>query len=328
VNPETAKLKPVNRPLMVRKMALLLQMLLITILAGCASTSRVVIDSENQNTRVNIVVIHFTSSDFSDSLHVLTKATSRPVSSHYLIPEPDDPSYTKKQIKLHQLVDESARAWHAGVSYWGGKIALNDMSIGIELVNRTYCHQTEAEPAEPVASEDTAIHEEKATQICFYPDYTTAQIDMLTDLLGEILERHPDVKPNNIIGHADIAPQRKIDPGYRFPWQRLARLGYGAWFDDEAVIRYWEQFRIEMPTLMQLQDALNTYGYEIELTGEADEQSRNVIRAFQMHFAPGRVTGSFDPESAAKLFALIEKYKTEELSRLLTRPAPEAVTES
>ena len=117
-------------------------------------------------------------------------------------------------------------------------------------------------------------------------------------------------------------PQRKIDPGPRFPWQRLYRLGFGAWYDEETVIRYWEQFNDQMPTTLQLQDALHTYGYGIELSGEADEQSRNVVRAFQMHFMPWGVSGTFDEKSAAVLFALIEKYRESELDRLL-----QAVTE-
>lgn len=287
--------------------------LLLVMLTGCATGGFKVVPSANQNTRVNIVVIHFTSSDFEDSLDVLTVPSSRPVSSHYLVPEPDDPSYSEKKLQVYQLVDEEQRAWHAGVSYWGGKIALNDMSIGIELVNRAWCHEAGQAPAQ---AENGAI-EQAPESICFYPDYTTWQLDRLTELLQGILERNPDVKPVNIIGHSDIAPQRKIDPGPRFPWQRLHRLGFGAWYDDETVIKYWERFRIQMPATVVLHDALNAYGYDIELLEEPTEQTRNVVSAFQMHFHPQSVTGAFDAESAAKLFALIEKYREESLGRLL-----------
>ena len=267
------------------------------------------IESENQDTRVRIIVIHHTTGDFHDSFHVLTKKTSRPVSSHYLIPEPGDPSYPEKDLKLYALVSEDKRAWHAGSSYWAGKTSLNDMSVGIELVNQTYCRNSEH--AIPAEQED-----QEPARICFYPDFDDTQLAILTDLLKGILERHPDVKPTDITGHADITPQRKIDPGPRFPWQRLYRLGYGAWYDDDTVFKYWEQFRQEMPPVLTLQTALNAYGYKIELSGENDKQSRNVVRAFQMHFLPWQVSGEFTDQTVAILYALLEKYRPEKLELL------------
>ncbi|MGB5488597.1 MAG: N-acetylmuramoyl-L-alanine amidase, partial [Lysobacterales bacterium] len=207
------------------------------------------------------------------------------------------------------LVPEEKRAWHAGSSYWAGKTSLNDMSVGIELVNQTYCRKSEQ-----------AIPPEQADQtparICFYPDFPESQITMLTDLLKGILSRHTEVKPTDIVGHADITPQRKIDPGPRFPWQRLYQLGYGAWYDDDTVFRYWEQFRLELPPVLTLQTALNYYGYDIELSGENDRQSRNVVRAFQMHFLPWQVSGEFNDETVAVLYALLEKYRPEKLELL------------
>jgi N-acetylmuramoyl-L-alanine amidase len=279
-----------------------------------ASGNKVVVNSENQDTRVRVIVIHHTSEDFAGSLNVLTKKSSRPVSSHYLIPEPLDPSYAEEELKLYQLVPEEARAWHAGGSYWDSKTALNDMSIGIEIVNETYCRNAEANVA-PAQSEVTE------SRICFFPDFAESQIVMLTDLLKGILERHSEVTPTNIVGHSDVAPQRKIDPGPRFPWQRLYKLGYGAWFDDDTVVKYWEQFRQAMPSVLTLQSALHEYGYGIEITGENDEQSRNVIRAFQMHFVPFRVTSEFDAESAAILYALLEKYHPDRLETLMLETA-------
>ncbi len=303
----------VRRSLNKAMLLLLAVSVFLLTVGGCTSTGSVVVNSANQNSRVTVVVIHHTSTDFQESLDILTLPSHRPVSSHYLVPEPDDPSYTDKRLKLHALVPEGQRAWHAGVSDWAGRSVLNDMSIGIELVNRTWCHAE----AENVTAED----QEQRDSICFYPDYAISQIDMLLDLLGDILERHPDIKPTNIVGHADVAPQRKIDPGPRFPWQRLYRLGFGAWYDDETVVRYWERFNSEMPSVLQLQDALHTYGYEIVLSGDSDTQSRNVVRAFQMHFVPWRVTGTFDAGSAAALFALIEKYRSSHLERLLQNGA-------
>jgi len=291
----------------VRTIGLLVSGLLVV--TGCVTRDTVVIESENQDTRVRIIVIHHTTGNFKGSLDILTKDSGNPVSSHYLIPEPGDSSYSEKVLKLYSLVPEEGRAWHAGSSYWAGKTSLNDMSVGIELVNQTYCRKSE----QPFPTEQT---DQAVARICFYPDFADSQIEILTDLLSGILARHTEVKPTDIIGHADIAPQRKIDPGPRFPWQRLYRMGYGAWYDDDTVFSYWEQFRLEMPAVLTLQTGLNSYGYNIELSGEHDEQSRNVVRAFQMHFLPWQVSGEFNDETAAVLYALLEKYRPEKLEIL------------
>lgn len=284
-------------------------------LTACDTQDQVVVKSENQDTRVRVIVIHHTTADFGDSLNILTKRSDYPVSSHYLVPEPGDPSYASGELKLYSLVNEEARAWHAGTSYWAGKTALNDMSIGIELVNQTYCLKSKL----PIQA-DAA--EQQPERICFYPDFAEPQLEILLDLLKGITERHTEVNTTHIVGHSDIAPQRKIDPGPRFPWQRLYRLGYGAWYDDETVFKYWEQFRNDRPSVLTLQTALNSYGYGIELSGEHDKQSRNVVRAFQLHFVPWKVTGEFDAQTVATLFALLEKYYSSTLEPLLSDSTP------
>lgn len=296
-----------------RQYALSIALFLALSLSACSTTRSSV--SANQNSRVSIVVIHHTTANFADSYSILTKPSSYPVSSHYLIPEPGDATYGKKKLATYQLVDEARRAWHAGTSYWAGRSGLNDQSIGIELVNQTRCHASD-ESVNP----DSGGPE----RICFYPDFADDQIALLLDLLSEILERHPDIKPTNIIGHSDIAPDRKIDPGPRFPWQRLASLGFGAWYDDATVIRYWEQFLKAPLPLINLQQALAAYGYGIEATGLADAQTHDVIRAFQLHFRPWNVTREMDVETAAILFALIDKYFPEQLDQLLTVTIPPA----
>lgn len=285
-------------------------LMVMLLMVACDDQNNVVVESSNQDTRIRVVVIHHTTADFQESLDILTEPSNRPVSSHYLIPEPGDPSYQNKDLKLYTLVSEEARAWHAGSSYWAGKVALNDMSIGIELVNQTYCLKSEAEiPVDDV--------DQVPARLCFYPDFAEPQLNILIELLDGILQRHTEVRPTHIVGHSDIAPQRKIDPGPRFPWQRLHRLGYGAWFDDETVFKYWEQFRFEQPAILTLQTALHDYGYNIELSGEHDQQSRNVVRAFQMHFVPWKVTGDFTPQTVATLYALLDKYYPRKLESLL-----------
>jgi N-acetylmuramoyl-L-alanine amidase len=281
---------------------------LMLALAACSGTTVRQTESANHNSRVSIIVIHHTTSNFEDALETLTQPSDNSVSSHYLIPEPDDVTYAEEKVQTYQLVPEARRAWHAGVSYWAGKSGLNDQSIGIELVNQTYCHASD-ENSNPYAG--------NSERICFYPDFADAQLALLVDLLDEIHQRHPGIRPTHIIGHADIAPDRKIDPGPRFPWQRLSRLGYGAWYDDDVVIRFWERFRAAPLPLKNVQLALLAYGYKIDPTGSADDQTESAVRAFQMHFRPSTVTGTATIETTAVLFALIEEYYPEQLDQLL-----------
>ncbi len=285
----------------------------MVVLAGCGSQSLVDSPSSNQNGRVRYLVIHHTSENFADSLAILTEPSNNPVSSHYLIPEPGDATYDERSLKVYRLVPESRRAWHAGKSYWNGEEALNDHSIGIELVNKTYCIER--------PNEDPAIAD--PDKLCFYPDFAEDQLSLLFDLVVGILRRHPDIDPTALVGHADIAPDRKVDPGPRFPWQRLYRYGFGAWYDDETVMTYWDGFRKAPPPVAMVQRALQEYGYRIDLTGVYDRQTRLVVRAFQMHFRPMLTTGIIDAESAAVLFALLEKYRPERLEALLEQ-APNA----
>ncbi|HNP34737.1 MAG TPA: N-acetylmuramoyl-L-alanine amidase [Woeseiaceae bacterium] len=306
------------------------------IVAGCAGSAPVRTPSENFDSRIRIVVIHHTTADFAESLNILTKSSDNPVSSHYLIPEPGDPSYKNKKLETYKLVPEADRAWHAGKSYWGGRTALNDQSIGIEIVNQTYCHNStvpgpvanatgkaaagtldDAPRTNPIGHMEVS---EIPGSICFYPDFPEPQISLLVALLADIKARYPEIEPVNYVGHSDIAPDRKIDPGPRFPWQYLYRLGYGAWFDDATVIRYFERFRLAPPPLTSVQRALNTYGYGIEATGRLDQQTADVLRAFQLHFRPASVTGKLSIETTAVLFALIEKYFPERLDDLLAAP--------
>ncbi|HFB54359.1 MAG TPA: N-acetylmuramoyl-L-alanine amidase, partial [Hellea balneolensis] len=223
-----------------------------------------------------------------------------------------DETYTHKKLEVYELVPETERAWHAGKSYWAGKSALNDHSIGIEVVNQTYCEKYETH------HEDTRQNMTPPPRLCFYPDFPESQIALLIDLLQGVQERHPRVDPVNIIGHSDIAPDRKIDPGPRFPWERLYQVGIGAWFDDATVTTYWKRFAAKPMPLINVQKALHIYGYKIDETGQLDEQTRNVLRAFQMHFRPSQVSGEPTLETTAILFALIEKYRPRALDELLT----------
>ena len=282
---------------------------MLLVLSACTAVTQTTrIESENQNSRVRFVILHYTSEDFAESLRLLTQRTDRPVSSHYLVPEPNDETYTEKTLRVFQLVDESQRAWHAGTSYWRGKTGLNDQSIGIEIVNTGHCRL----PGDGHNDVSAA-----SSSLCFFPDYPESQLALVVELLQDILERHPDIPVTHIVGHSDIAPGRKIDPGPRFPWQRLYRLGIGAWYDEDTVFKYWTQFQTEPPSLSTVQQALGIYGYKVADTGELDQTTADVLQSFQLHFRPEVVNRLPDTKTAAILFALIEKYYPQELDALL-----------
>ena len=232
------------------------------------------------------------------------------MSSHYLIPSPNDASYSRSKLLIHQLVDETQRAWHAGRSYWHGEKNLNDSSVGIEIVNISSC-----EPA----YKDTSQYHDETTPFpnCDFKAYPEEQIALLVKLLTDIITRNPDIGTINIVGHADIAPARKVDPGPLFPWEKLHNLGIGPWPDPQKTAQYLQLFAPQLPPLLLLQNALNTLGYQIKETGKNDLQSRLAVRAFQFHFRPTNPSGVFDAESAAILYALIDRYRNEQLSSLL-----------
>lgn len=280
---------------------------------SCSPYRVVEVPSTNQSDRIDYVVIHFTSETYADSLRLLTKPSDNPVSAHYLIPESADDTYDRPVPVIHRLVEEPRRAWHAGVSFWGGTDSLNDRSIGIELVNTSRCtaEETDADTLLPIGA------------ICRFEPFDERQLELLVLLLEDILERYPNIDPEDVVGHSDIAPERKLDPGPLFPWQRLHDLGIGAWFDPPTRERYLRQFEASPPSAYALQSALAAYGYNITPTGEWNTAERKVVRAFQMHFTPENVTGEPDVTTASAVFALLEKYRPDSLEQLLESSAPD-----
>lgn len=243
------------------------------LLAGCASGPRIDTShsSLGHDSRAQFIVLHYTSSDLQRSLEILK---GDGVSSHYLIGE--------APATIYRLVDEDRRAWHAGESQWNGRTWLNSSSIGIELVNRGY------------------IEDERGR--LWYP-YSEQQIDALIVLLKDIMQRH-GLKPGAIIGHSDIAPQRKVDPGPLFPWERLADAGLVPWPDAAVVARQRSLFALELPDVAWFQTQLVKQGYNVPEHGHLDLETRNVIAAFQMKYRPTRFDGEPDAETAAILAAL------------------------
>ena len=252
--------------------------LLTALLAGCASGPR--IDTRHtaigQNSRVQYIILHYTSTDLAHSLQLLSQGE---VSSHYLIGE--------APATIYRLVDEDRRAWHAGDSQWQGRTWLNGTSIGIELVNQGFYEGADG----------------RYGGGRYWQPYSPAQIDALIVLLKDIVQRH-QLPLGSILGHSDIAPQRKVDPGPLFPWQRLAEAGLVPWPDAQAVARQRDLFAESLPTVAWFQAQLARQGYQVAEHGELDEQTRNVLAAFQMKYRPARHDGEPDAETAAMLLVL------------------------
>src|SRR5690606_38265921 len=176
-------------------------LLAAALLAGCAGGLKIDTShsARGQDSRVQYVIVHYTSSNAERAMNTLTRGE---VSSHYLI---NDVTPT-----IYRLVDEDRRAWHAGDSSWHDRTWLNASSIGIEIVHPGY--------------RDTDAGRQ-------WYHWNPQQIDQLILLLQDILQRH-DLPPDRVLGHSDIAPQRKLDPGPLFPWQQLAEAGVAIWPDE------------------------------------------------------------------------------------------------
>lgn len=240
--------------------------------------------SQSQNERVRFLVFHYTAVEDAESLRLLTRGKA---SAHYLIPS--IPATIHHKPVVFQLVSENKRAWHAGFSDWRGRSNLNDTSIGIEIVN-------------------DGFHEDLLGKkwIPYHPE----QLELLTRLARDIIDRY-QIEPENVIGHSDIAPLRKFDPGPLFPWERLAKLGIGAWPDPQTVREYLAGHHPWSPgNVRVIQQALAAYGYTLPQTGEKDPETLKVISAFQMHFRPSNFSGVPDKQTEAIARALVTKYRT------------------
>jgi N-acetylmuramoyl-L-alanine amidase len=206
-------------------------------------------------TIVDILVLHYTELPLQESLDILSDDTREGrVSAHYVLAE-DGTAY--------RLVAEDCVAWHAGRSHWRGREGLNATSIGIEIVN---------------------LHGDRH-------DYPPQQIAALIELCSGILARHPAIAPRNVVGHSDIAPQRKIDPGRRFPWQTLAAAGIGLW--PKAGGR---------PVDGKIQAALQRFGYPPPI----EVPPKEIVKAFQRHYRPAQVDGMADAETLTLLAGLLD----------------------
>lgn len=233
--------------------------------------------------RVKFLVLHYTAESFGQSLLDLTgRNPDHVVSVHYLVADKADMTTDAiiagtAEDFIYQLVDEESRAWHAGLGSWQGVNDINSTSIGIEIVN---------------------LDGNK------YP-YPDDQINAVVELSKAIVEKY-DIAPENVIGHSDLAPDRKQDPGMLFPWEKLYQNGVGAWPDADDVARY---MHTKIPRLAIVQRQFVDYGYGMEITGPEVGETPLIVAAFQRHFRPSEVDGKIDRETYAILRALLKKYR-------------------
>lgn len=245
--------------------------------AGCSSTAgphRIgpyAVDTshpaQSQDARVQFIVLHYTETGFDESMEILTRG---PVSSHYLV--------AANPPRLYRLVPENRRAWHAGKSQWLGQAALNASSIGIEIVN----------------DGNQGRHEGP------FAPWDAAQMEAVVALVQDVAQRH-GVPPHHIVGHSDIAPQRKQDPGPAFPWQRLVQAGLVPWPDATLVEQAKIHYANAVPDVAWFQEKLAAHGFDVPRSGELDTATRNVIACFQMKYRPAHWDGEPDAETAAWL---------------------------
>jgi len=257
-------------------------------IAGCASgpptttEGGVPIDAtrtaKGQDSRSLFLVIHYTVANFPNSMKILTE---QEVSAHYLLS--DEP-----QPRIFRLVDENRRAWHSGASGWGPNRRLNSSSIGIEIVHPGYVQL----PDGP-----------NKGQKVFAP-FPQAQIDALIPLVKDIVQRHA-IKPEYILGHGEVTPSYKEDPGPTFPWKLFSELGITPpWPDATAVAAQRAVFEAQPPEMLWIQRSLAKHGYVIEPTGVFDKQTERVLMNFQMRYRPASYSGLPDAESSALLWVL------------------------
>lgn len=259
--------------------AFLLSMVMLCLSACTSSIVDGRYEAKGQGSRIKYIVLHYTWEDLPNSLRILTEEE---VSAHYLITD-------EEPARILQLVDESQRAWHAGNSQWKTEHNLNASSIGIEIVN--------------LGSRQSAMSAHSEV----WQAFKSSQIERLIVLLKDIQARHR-IPSENILGHSDIAPQRKVDPGPLFPWQWLAQEGLARWYDEEEVSVLTQYYRQHtLPSVEKVQKQLRTIGYPIELSQQWDKQTHNVLRAFQMRYRPTRYDGVLDAQTAAILHVLSQE---------------------
>jgi N-acetylmuramoyl-L-alanine amidase len=221
--------------------------------------------------RPDMLILHYTGMYSAEkAIEWLARPESK-VSCHYVV---------GRDGHVTQMVAEDMRAWHAGVSRWAGETDLNSRSIGIEI--------------------DNPGHE------LGYLEFPEPQMRAVERLAADIVSRH-SIAADRVLAHSDVAPLRKIDPGEKFDWARLARSGIGLWVEPAPLKRgdagIGPGYSGEL--IYVVQEMLQRYGYGINESGDLDPPTEATIRAFQRHFRPSRVDGRIDQSTITTLERLL-----------------------
>jgi N-acetylmuramoyl-L-alanine amidase len=222
-----------------------------------------------RTTPPDTIVLHYTGMPTGEEAIERLCDPAAKVSSHSVVEEDG---------RIFRLVPEERRAWHAGVSFWKGVRDINTASVGIEIVNPG--HEFGYRP---------------------FPD---AQIVSVIGLVADIRTRWT-VENDRIVGHSDVAPDRKDDPGELFPWKRLAEAGHGLWVEPPAAPGAPLSEGEESTGVFALQAGFTRLGYDCAPSGRFDAHTKAVVTAFQRHWRQEKVDGVADGESRARLIGLL-----------------------
>jgi N-acetylmuramoyl-L-alanine amidase len=217
----------------------------------------------------DMIVLHYTGMRTGPEALARLRDPEARVSAHYVVEEDG---------RVFALVPEERRAWHAGRSSWRGATDINALSVGIEIVNPGHEWGYRA-----------------------FPD---AQVDAVIDLVADIRSRWT-VPDERILGHSDVAPGRKEDPGELFPWRRLAEAGHGLWAEPAPAPGAPLTLGDDGPGVFALQAGPTRLGYDAAPGGAYDAATATIVRAFQRHWRPSRIDGAADGETRARLIALL-----------------------
>ncbi len=233
------------------------------------------VEERRNGARPVYLIMHYTGMSSAEKAIGWLACAESKVSCHYVIDE---------KGAIAQLVPERLRAWHAGVSFWKGETDINSLSIGIEIQNPGHSGGLGGG----------------------YPDFPSAQIKAVIALSRDIIRRRK-LWPQNILAHSDVAIGRKIDPGEKFPWARLAREGVGHWVRPSPVRSEDDGLangaRGEM--VGEAQRILAGYGYNVVISGEIDSETSKAIGAFQLHFRSRRADGRLDRSTLCTMQRLV-----------------------
>jgi N-acetylmuramoyl-L-alanine amidase len=220
---------------------------------------------------IDMLVLHYTGMQDATAAikHLCQPGTD--VSAHYVVLEDG---------QIVQCVAEARRAWHAGQAFWNGETDINSCSIGIEIVNPGHDYD--------------------------YPDFPRRQIAAVTALCRSILTRHR-IRGDRVVGHSDVSPTRKRDPGEKFPWRILHRSGIGHWVEPAPLTPSDRVYVLgeSSPAVSEAQALLARYGYAVGNSNYVDGATRDALAAFQRHFRPQRVDGALDSSTLKTLKDLL-----------------------